>query len=173
MTREGSRQCRAVRPSCAPHPLRTHSFPHHHADPRLWVASSGEKGSMLPRGSRPTLQSHAAPLNARLPHPQRGRTRAEKPETRSLRPPKTTVRETPRTPPGGWHRCADPHEEPLPDPGRADPQQPAVRPAGPGREGGRHAQALQGPATSLPRAPPPHPTIMAAALVIITLWHDS
>ena len=53
---------------------------------------------LLPRGSRPTLQSHAAPLNARLPHPQRGRTRAEKPETRSLRPPKTTVRETPSTP---------------------------------------------------------------------------
>ena len=46
MTREGSRQCRAVRPSCAPHPLRTHSFPHYHADPRLWVASSGEKGSL-------------------------------------------------------------------------------------------------------------------------------
>ena len=53
---------------------------------------------LLPRGSRPTLQSHATPLNARLPHPQRGRTRAEKPQTRSLRPPKTTVRETPSTP---------------------------------------------------------------------------
>lgn len=47
---------------------------------------------------RTDLQSHATPLNARLPHPQRGRTRAEKPQTRSLRPPKTTVRETPSTP---------------------------------------------------------------------------
>ena len=59
---------------------------------------------MLPRGSRPTLQSHATPLNARLTHPQRGRTRAEQPETSSLRPPKTTVRRTPSTPAGSPER---------------------------------------------------------------------
>jgi len=44
--------------------------------------------TMLPRGSKPILQSYATPLDARLPHAQRGRTRVEKPETRSLRPPK-------------------------------------------------------------------------------------
>lgn len=62
---------------------------------------------------RTDLQSHATPLNARLPHPQRGRTRAEKPQTRSLRPPKTTVRETPSTP----SRSAPPMGLP---PGRVD-----------------------------------------------------
>jgi len=53
---------------------------------------------MLPRGSRPTLQSYATPLGTGVPHPGRGRTRAEQPETSSLRPPKTTVRRTPSTP---------------------------------------------------------------------------
>ena len=34
-------------------------------------------------------------------------------------------------------------------------------------------QALQGPATSLPPGPAAITAIMAAALVIITLWHES
>ena len=47
---------------------------------------------------RTDLQSYATPLGTGVPHPQRGRTRAEQPETSGLRPPKTTVRRTPSTP---------------------------------------------------------------------------
>ena len=75
--------------------------------------------------------------------------------------------------PGRGDRRADPREEPRPDTGRGDPQQPTVRHAGPGREGQCHVQALQGPATSLPPGPAAITAIMAAALVIITLWHES
>ena len=57
-----------------PHPAR--SFPHHRADPRLWTASSGEKGSVFatpdPSRSSPLarnlrlLQIEAGPHNARV-----------------------------------------------------------------------------------------------------------
>lgn len=40
---------REVCGSCARYPLRTQSFPHHCADPRLWTASPGEKGSIQRR----------------------------------------------------------------------------------------------------------------------------
>ena len=74
--------------------------------------------------------------------------------------------------PGRRHRRADTHEEPPPDPGRADPQQPAVRPAAPAERANamfKHFRALQ----HVSLDPAAITTIMAAALVIITLWHDS